>query len=169
VGLDVLRNALAASQYVIQFANDILMDDSLTEKEREGVQKLIEYHEELIRNNEPLLNRISEEFQYDDEVYVTRGFEVNQQFAEGVDLDIQETGRILQEHDATIDAEEVVRRKFSKLGAKQYMELREKTKDPSSKVIVWGLDLETTGKHPKTAEIAQIGLVKYEISRVGEN
>ena len=168
VGIDVLRNALAASQYVIQFANDILMDDSLTEKERESVQKLIEYHEELIENNEPLLNRISEEFQYDDEVYVTRGFEVNQQFAEGVDLDIQEIGRILQEHDATIDAEEVVRRKFSKLGAKQYMELREKTKD-GLKVTVWGLDLETTGKHPRTAEIAQIGLVKYEISRVGEN
>lgn len=169
IGPDVLRNAISASQQVVTAANTLL-NEALTETQKAALQKLIEYHEEQIANNQELLERIENETEYDDEgtVLTTKGFDVNQKFGEGYELDFDETKRILQEHDSTLNAEQVVSKLFSGIGTKQYMQLRKDT-DKGKKVIMWGLDLETTGKDARSAQIVQIGLVKYEVSRNGEN
>jgi hypothetical protein len=134
----VLRNAIFASQQVVTEANKLLINEALTETQKSALLKLIEYHEEQIANNQELLERIENETEYDDEgtVLTTKGFDVNQKFGEGYELDFDETKRILQEHDSTLNAEQVVSKLFSGIGAKQYMELREKTKTPGNKVIM---------------------------------
>jgi len=132
-----LKNAIAASQHVVATANDLLINEALTETQKAALQKLIEYHEEQIANNSELLERIENETQYDDEgtILTTKGFDVNQQFGEGYELDFNETKRILQEHDSTLNAEQVVNKLFSGIGAKQYMKLREDTAN-GNKVIM---------------------------------
>jgi hypothetical protein len=124
----VLRNAISASQQVVTAANTLL-NEALTETQKSALLKLIEYHEEQIANNQELLERIENETEYDDEgtVLTTKGFDVNQKFGEGYELDFDETKRILQEHDSTLNAEQVVSKLFSGIGAKQYMKLREDT------------------------------------------
>ena len=65
----------------------------------------------------------------------TKGFDVNQKFGEGYELDFDETKRILQEHDSTLSAEQVVSKLFSGIGTKQYIKLREDTTN-GKKVIM---------------------------------
>jgi hypothetical protein len=125
----VLRNAISASQQVVTAANNLLINEALTETQKSALLKLIEYHEEQIANNSELLERIENETKYDDEgtILTTKGFDVNQKFGEGYELDFDETKRILQEHDNTLNAEQVVSKLFSGIGTKQYMKLREDT------------------------------------------
>jgi hypothetical protein len=132
----VLRNAISASQQVVTAANTLL-NEALTETQKAAILKLIEYHEEQIANNSELLERIENETEYDDEgtILTTKGFDVNQKFGEGYELDFDETKRILQEHDSTLNAEQVVSKLFSGIGTKQYMKLRKDTAN-GQKVIM---------------------------------
>jgi hypothetical protein len=137
-GPNVFKNAMFASQQVVATAKKLLADNTLNETQKTIVQTLLKEHEEQIANNSELLERIENETEYDDEgtILTTKGFDVNQKFGEGYELDFDETKRILQEHDSTLSAEQVVSKLFSGIGTKQYMELREKTKTPGNKVIM---------------------------------
>lgn len=97
-----------------------------------------------------------------------RGFNTNQQTSADAALNLDETQQALEQSDTDVQIE----KKFTSVGFAVYQDLLAKTDKKS--VEVWGLDLETTSIYDENGkridpEIAQVGLVKYRISRNGEN
>lgn len=168
-GTNSLENAITLLNEVIDFANKALEED-LSDSERAIVNKMIEYCTHNLEANKHFLEKETEQrLKINNETEYTRGFTVNQKTSKDAEFRLSETEKYLREAERTVQAEEVVKSKFSKLGAEQYLQLRKATETPGSYVEVWGLDLETTGVDPYIAEIAQVGLVKYKISRTGDN
>ena len=169
VGVHSLENAISGSQNVIDLANKLLNGVyDFTDAELELIEKIRNSHQDHIDKNAKLLEEAEEQiFKVNESLVNTRGFKVNQKFSEKAEFNYDESKKALKDRDASLNAESVAHSLFSRLGAERFLELWKETE--TKDVYVWGLDLETTSANPYKAELAQIGLVKYKISRKGND
>ena len=165
VGVHSLENAISGSQGVIDSANKLLNGVyEFTDAELELIKEMRDYHQNHIDKNVKLLKEAEEQiFKVNEGLVNTRGFKVNQKFSKQAEFNYDESKKALKDRDASLNAESVARSLFSSLGADRFLELWKETEN--KEVYVWGLDLETTSSNAYKAELAQIGLVKYKISR----
>lgn len=149
---------------IINFCDKILNNAiSLTDADKQYVEEVKNKWIQYKKDNPNLFAEGSVKSESSDiEIRPTRGFEANQISSEDAEFNLNETQKIMKEKDAEIKIED----KFTITGFEHYKELYEATKN-NKEVYVWGLDLETTSKYSEKAEIVQIGLVKYKITRSG--
>ena len=166
VGVHSLENAISGSQNVIDLANKLLNGvNDFTNAELELIEEIRNSHQDHIDKNAKLLEEAEEQiFKVNESLVNTRGFKVNQKFSEKAEFNYDESKKALKDRDASLNAESVARSLFSSLGADRFLELWKETEN-NKEVYVWGLDLETTSSNAYKAELAQIGLVRYKISR----
>lgn len=155
--LKTIRDVGTKMKEIVAFAKTVLAED-LTEDDRKYVEEIIQYWQKRIDENPSFYKVTVEEHTTNSETINPRGFTINQTTSPDAELDIDETTRIINNEISDVEVMSL----FGDRSKKIYEDLLNKTAE--REVIIWGLDLETTGLGQQSG-IVQLGLVEYKLTR----